>query len=180
MKKQPTLAQANAAYDRALKRNASTAVLVKLSNDIDAAAARAAKTQTITVEKNMRAVKIENDKREVKRVKDLAKARTAGLAVDTGTMTFSVGGEVIATVTVKPMLSVPSAGFDAFQAGVSREATRIVHQAMATFAQARVTNARSRAMGAAPSLREDLTMLKIHLRDSLAAAIKHGVAEVTA
>jgi hypothetical protein len=175
-----TLAAANAAYDAALKRNASTATLVKLSADIDAATARAAKTKIVETEKGIRAVRIANDRIAAKRTKDLANAKAAGQAAADGVMEFSVGDKVIATVRVLPMLSVPDSGFDSVQSGQSRTAVMLCWQALANFSHAKIANERAKAMGLAPSLRDDLDLMKNLLRESLRAAIRAGIATVAA
>jgi hypothetical protein len=178
MAKPMSLDAANKAYDRALARGASTATLLRLSGEVDNAAARAAKTKDIAAAKAIRDVKVRNDKASAKRTRELAKAKVAGQAAADGAMTFTIGGETVATVRVLPMLSVPDSGFDSVQSGQSRTAVMLCWQALANYSHARIAAERAKAMGLAPSLRCDMDLMKRLLQESLAQAIRVGIATV--
>ena len=107
------------------------------------------------------------------RLAGLAAAKNAPLPL----IKVEIDGVTIAEIRAVPLLSMPEI-FEIGDHAVSRAAVSVAFQSASNFAGTRVTDARARAMGSAPSRPEDIEALKRDLREQLTESIRRGLTKV--
>ena len=175
-----TVVELNERFDALVQKGAESWQLQEVSDAITAAEGREAEDKDTRSGK--RSPKVEAKRRvtiassQVTERRTQVKATAAGYKVDTGTFSILLDRAPLAYVHVVPFLSVP--GRERVEAERSRYAIGVLYNLVERHAANKVTNARAKSMGMAPTLPESRAELVARIKWDLADAIAAGIVEI--